>query len=75
MKVRGAEALAATLVARWDDALLFRTLATLRTDAPLPQLTVDEIQWDGTPRAAWVAFTERWGLPRMAARPHRWREG
>jgi 5'-3' exonuclease len=72
--VRGAEGLAATLVERWDDALMFRTLATLRTDAPLPQRTVDELRWDGTPRAAWTTFTEAWGLPRMAGRPHRWRE-
>jgi 5'-3' exonuclease len=75
VRVRGAEGLAATLVDRWDDALLFRTLATLRTDAPLPQRTVDELRWDGAPRATWQAFTETWGLPRMAGRPHRWRDG
>lgn len=74
VKVRGAHGLAATLVEGWDDALLFRTLATLRTDAPLPQRTVDELRWDGAPREAWTAFTVRWGLPRMAGRPHRWRE-
>jgi 5'-3' exonuclease len=74
VKVRGADGLAATLVRDWDDALLFRTLATLRTDAPLPQRIADELRWDGAPRATWTAFTQRWGLPRMTDRPHRWRD-
>ncbi len=72
--VRGAEALASTLVERWDEAVLFRTLATLRLDAPLPERGADELRWDGTPRAAWLAFTDRWGLERYASRPHRWRD-
>ena len=71
--VRGAKGLAATLAAKWDDAMLFRTLATLRTDAPVPQRDVEELRWTGAPRAAWAAFTETWGVPRMAGRPHHWR--
>jgi len=35
VKVRGAKALADVLTARHEDAMLFRTLATLRTDVPL----------------------------------------
>jgi 5'-3' exonuclease len=48
-----ASALAATLTRERDRALLFRTLATLRTDIPLFD-DVDELRWDGpTP-----AFTD-----------------
>jgi 5'-3' exonuclease len=42
----GAAALAATLAREWDQALLFRTLATLRTDIPL-FADVDELLWTG----------------------------
>ena len=35
--VRSADGLNATLRSRWPDALLFRRLATLRTDVPLPE--------------------------------------
>ena len=35
--VRGAAKLAAALRGHWEDALLFRTLATLRTDVPLAE--------------------------------------
>ncbi len=72
--VRGATRLAATLEERWSDALLFRELATLRTDVPLPQHAVDDLLWRGTDRAAWARFCERWGLPGLRSRPHRWRD-
>ena len=73
--VRGAAGLAATLGERWDDALLFRTLATLRTDAPVPQASPDDLAWRGAPRDAWRAFCAKVGLPRLANRPHRWSDG
>jgi len=73
--VRGAAALATTLRERWDDALLFRTLATLRTDAQLPQESPEDLAWHGTPRDAWETFCAETGLTRLAARPHRWAEG
>ena len=41
-----AATLAQTLNSRRDQALLFRTLATLRTDIPLFE-NVDELQWNG----------------------------
>jgi len=73
-----AVALASTLVTQWDDALLFRDLARLRTvedGVPIRQTDVDELRWDGAPRAEWEAFCEEWGLDRLARRPHRWLEG
>jgi len=44
--VRGAATLAANLVEHMDDALLFRRLATLDTDAPVAG-SVDELEWKG----------------------------
>jgi len=45
-KVAGASNLAATLSRDREQALLFRTLATLRTDIPLFK-DVDELRWNG----------------------------
>ena len=70
-----AASLAASLRDHWDEAMLYRDLARLRTvddGVPLRQTKPDELRWDGTPRAEWEAFCEEWGLPRLAARPHRW---
>jgi 5'-3' exonuclease len=43
--IKRARGLSAALFASWEDALLFRTLATLRLDAPVD--SVDELQWTG----------------------------
>ena len=50
-------ALARTLVEQRDNALLFRTLATLRTDLPLFE-SVDELEWKG-PTPAFKTMAER----------------
>ncbi|HXB26138.1 MAG TPA: 5'-3' exonuclease H3TH domain-containing protein [Gemmatimonadaceae bacterium] len=47
--IKKARTLSEALVAAWDDALLFRVLATLRLDAPVFQ-SIDELRWAG-PRA------------------------
>jgi 5'-3' exonuclease len=44
--IRRARTLAESLFKAWDDALLFRTLATLRLDVPVFD-TVDELRWWG----------------------------
>ena len=49
-----------------DRALLFKRLATLRTDAPLFR-DVEDIRWHG-PTAAFGAFVERFGAPRLGVR-------
>jgi 5'-3' exonuclease len=72
--VRGASRLAATLHEHWPQALLFRDLATLRLDAPIPQQRAEELRWPGAERAVWEAFCERWELPGLRRRPHRWRD-
>jgi 5'-3' exonuclease len=64
--VRGADALAASLRAGREDALLFRTLATLRTDVPLPQ-ALDDLQWRGAHKQDLVALCEEIGDPGFGA--------
>ena len=47
LKVRGAGNLAGALADRRADALLYRTLATLRLDAPLPETDPEQLRWAG----------------------------
>ena len=54
VNVTGASALAATLDREREQALLFRTLATLRTDVPV-FASVDELRWNG-PRPEFEAL-------------------
>ena len=51
--------LARSLFASWDDAQLFRTLATLRLDAPVFD-RVDDLRWTG-PRTSFEAQCEAMG--------------
>src|SRR5262249_43290918 len=44
--IRRAGSLSASLFGAWNDALLFRTLATLRLDAPVFE-TVEDLRWRG----------------------------
>ena len=75
VKVAGVVRLAAVLVEQRDDVILYRTLARLRLDTPIPQASASELEWLGTPRGSWQAFCDRWGLDRLRDRPHRWRDG
>jgi 5'-3' exonuclease len=73
--LRGAPILAQTLRERWDEVQLYRSLARLRTTedgVEIPEQQVDELRWRGTPRAAWAAFCDEWGLDGRRDRPHRW---
>jgi hypothetical protein len=64
--VRGAARLAATLVEQGQRAQLFRTLATLRADAPIGA-DVDALRWVG-PRPGFAAWAERLGPPSLGTR-------
>lgn len=57
VNVSGAASLAATLAQNRDLAVLFRTLATLRTDIPLFE-NVDELRWNG-PNPAFDELAKR----------------
>lgn len=71
VKPRGAEKLAATLRAHREDALLYRKLATLVTDAPLKE-SLSDLEWKGVRREPFVALCERLGLTSLKTRPKRW---
>ena len=66
VSMRGTERLAATLVEQWERALLFRRLATLRTDAPIG-VDVDGLRWQG-PRAEFADWARRLGAPALLDR-------
>jgi len=65
--VRGAKALAASLAERREEARLYRSLATLRTDVDLPE-DLDEIAWQGADQAALGAVCERLDYGRFVDR-------
>lgn len=59
--IGSARRLSTSLFGSWDDALLFRTLATLRLDAPVFD-AVDDLRWKG-PRANFEAQCRAMGSP------------
>lgn len=63
--VRGAAGLAASLRENWEDALLFRELATLRTDAEVFG-EIDELRWKG-PAENFPRVCEHLGVPGLAS--------
>lgn len=74
-RLRGGPVLAATLREHWEEALLYRSLAQLRSvedGVPIPQTSAEELRWQGAPRARWQAFCDQWGLAGLRNRPHRW---
>jgi 5'-3' exonuclease len=66
VKVAGAMRLAATFTEQREQALLFRRLAILRTDAPVSR-TVDALLWRG-PRPSFAEWCERIGAPQLIER-------
>jgi 5'-3' exonuclease len=57
--IRGAQRLCAVLEERWEEAALYRALATLRADAPVCE-SVDELRWRG-PGPEFEAYAESMG--------------
>lgn len=64
--IAGARRLCASLAESWDDALLFRTLATLRLDAPVFD-TVEDLRWMG-PASGFEASCQVMGSPDLFRR-------
>ena len=64
--LRRARSLAEALFAGWDDALLFRTLATLRVDVPVFR-SIDELRWRG-PAKDFKRTCERLKAPNLLQR-------
>lgn len=71
VKVRGADKLAATLVEHMGEALLYRYLALLRTDVPLPD-SLGDLEWKGVPRQRYESLCDELGFSGLKDRPHRW---
>ncbi|MBK9261680.1 MAG: flap endonuclease [Polyangiaceae bacterium] len=70
VKVRGADKLAQTLAAQKNDALLFKKLATLRTDVPLTEQFGD-LEWRGA-KPELKMLCESLGMPDLVKRVTRW---
>jgi 5'-3' exonuclease len=64
--IRRAKALSESLFGTWNDALLFRTLATLRLDVPVFDI-VDDLRWHG-PRSDFGQFCDRMKSPELLRR-------
>ena len=64
--IRRAQRLAESLVSQWNDAVLFRTLATLRLDAPVFN-SIDDLRWKGTD-AKFGSCCERLNAPALMKR-------
>ena len=61
VRVRGADALSASLRERRPEAALYRRLATLRTDVPLVE-RLDDLRYRGPDKSALRAFCEELGM-------------
>ena len=64
--VRKARALSESLFSAWNDALLFRTLATLRLDVPVFD-TINDLRWTG-PRPTFEDYCHRMKSPDLLRR-------
>jgi len=69
--VRGAAKLAETLQANMEAAILYRDLATLRTDADIPE-SLDDLAWKGAHRVAFTELCDELGFGGIRNRPTRW---
>lgn len=72
--IRNASRLAATLAERREEALLYRTLATLNRDSDLGERTrtLDDLEWHGVPRESFIGLCDELGFDTVRERIHRW---
>lgn len=69
--VRGAAGLARTLDEQFDDALLYRELATLSLDVPLSE-DLDDLAHAGVPREQFLDVCDRLDVTTLRDRPLQW---
>jgi 5'-3' exonuclease len=72
VKVTGAPRLAATLAREREEAMLYKRLATLSTDVPLPE-SLDDLSFPGIPRASFEALCAQLESKDLRSRPVRFR--
>ena len=73
VSVRGAKTMATNLAERREDAALYKTLATLRTDVPIAE-TLDELEWQGARATQYRSLCAELGFDRLSDAPARWRQ-
>jgi 5'-3' exonuclease len=71
--LRGAVSLAATLRDHRSEAALYKRLATLNADAQIGE-GLDDLEWRGVEREAFVALCAELGFETVGSRVHRWRD-
>ena len=73
VRVRGLATMVRNLATGYEDALLYKRLATLRTDVPLREGLAD-LEWRGVKRREFQRLCEALGAPRLMSLPHVWDE-
>jgi 5'-3' exonuclease len=68
---RGAPAVAASLAEHRDDAMLYKSLTTLRLDVPLRESLAD-LHWTGVHRQEYLDLCAELGFNALAQLPRRW---
>jgi len=73
VEIRGAATLGGVLAERRDDAVLYRTLATLVEDVPLAE-SLEDLAWHGARRREYLELCDELASTRLRDRPTRWRD-
>ena len=73
VRIRGLATMVTNLATGYEDALLYKRLATLRTDVPLREGLAD-LEWRGVKRREFQRLCDALGAPRLMGLPHMWDE-
>ena len=68
LSVRGAANLVKGLTENWDDVQLYRRLATLRLDVPLPETEPEQLSWLGVRQPEFAELCQSLGLESLLSR-------
>ena len=68
LSVRGAANLVKGLTENWDDVQLYRRLATLRLDVPLPETEPEQLSWLGVRQPEFADLCQSLGLESLLSR-------
>ena len=68
LRVRGATNLVKVMTEQWDNAQLYRQLATLRLDVPLPETEPEQLRWMGARQPEFADLCQSLGLESLLNR-------
>ncbi len=68
LSVRGAANLVKVMTEQWDNAQLYRQLATLRLDVPLPETEPEQLRWMGVRQPEFADLCQSLGLESLLNR-------